>query len=105
MGLFLIFIGISFFPVFSRKIDILKILYDYEITIIINSIGTQNILNNNFPLPVQIYINNEQQTEIKYSYSLSNSENQIKLIWYNIITTCDSIFSGLNIVNADFSEE
>ena len=104
LEIFLIII-LSFFPCFSKKIWVEKLLSNYEITIIITVAETspQKILNGNFPLPNEIYINENLQTEVKNTYNLTSAENQIKLIWNSMITTCESMFSDLNIVKANFS--
>ena len=103
LEIFLLII-LSVFPCFSKEIRISKLLFNYEITITINSNGEQKILNENYALPNEIYINDNPQTEIKNSYNLETNTNRIKLIWNSKIITCESMFLGLNnIVKADFS--
>ena len=69
--------------------------YSNEITIKIKGNGSQNILHSNFnPPPDQILIEGVLY-QIKYQNILSNlenSENNITMIWNNIIDNCEECF-------------
>jgi surface protein len=57
-----------------------------------------------FKTPDEIYINGENQTEIKNKYSFDNSNNEIILNWYNPLETTNCMFRDCNkITEIDLS--
>ena len=86
-----------------RRLDILS-----EITIKINSKGSQNIVNSNYyRYPDEIYLN-EKNLFVSNTCNiyLENESNIIKMIWNNSkITTCKSMFLELsNITEINLSK-
>ena len=62
---------------------------------IIGTIGEQNVINNF--CPDEIYLNDIKISEGSCSINLSNQGNvTIKLIWFNQLTNCRSMFFGLS---------
>ena len=57
-----------------------------------------------FKTPDEIYINGENQTEIKNKYSFDNTNNEIILNWYNPLETTNCMFRDCNkITEIDLS--
>ena len=91
--------------------------YSY-ITLKINKSGNQKVFNYGenplcspeSPYPDEIYINGINQSEIKMYYPLTETNNNIKLVWYNniIITRCMFLYcrniTEINLMNFDSSQ-
>ena len=72
------------------------------VQLIINGIGKQKILSNNFEKPQEIYVNWEIQDNREY-YNLTESETNITMKWYNELTNLSNMVSNLNnITKIDF---
>ena len=73
------------------------------IDLIINGIGEQKILSNEFIQPNEIYINEEMKNYTEY-YNLPKLQNNILMKWNNTLTNLTNMFSNLNnITKIDFS--
>ena len=106
----LIFINLSIF--LQKKLIEHRKLNQYEkISIIINGVGNQSILNgqkiNNHSFkdnPLLIFINNVLQNySCKIAYNLEDSINNIAMIWDHLLANCDTMFLGLsNIIKIEF---
>ena len=78
-----------------------------EITIKINTLGNQSIVNSAYyQCPNEIYLNGIKiDDENICTINLTNETNIIKMIWYNKFKTCSHMFSGLDkIVEIDLSK-
>ena len=95
---FILFLLISKFQ--SQKIMKLN---DSTVKIKISGSGNLFILNNQFtPKPNKVYIDNDSQKDISYSYNL-NENNVVKLVWNQPLTSCKSMFkSCVSIVEIKF---
>ena len=81
--------------------------YFSNITLKIEKSGNFKILGDYYkgPLPDEIYINEVKQNEIRHNYEFEETNNTIKLIWYNNINTTKCMFNGCSdINNFDFSQ-
>ena len=70
-----------------------------EVTMKIKGNGNIKILSDTFFKQYnqcQIFIDNEQKTQIKNEYSFDGQEISVKIIWNTIIETTASMFSGCN---------
>ena len=78
-----------------------------EISLKIRGRGDQYVLNENFrPNPDQIIINDiiQESTGTNIASNLGSGINNIKIIWNTDLTSCSSMFNGLeNIVEIDLS--
>ena len=81
-------------------------LNNSKITLKINKIGTIKIFreasvcdNSPSPYPDQIYINGNEQTEIKNEYDLTVSPNEIILVWINDVLTTGCMFFNCSDIN------
>ena len=91
----------------SNSKEIRKINYNNNyITLKINEIGNITIYNKRnlckdeaAPIPDKIYINEINQSEIKSFYFFNQTNNEIKLVWKNIINSTACMFSGCNKIN------
>ena len=97
----LILINLSIFS--NKRLEQRKLSQITIISIIVNGTGNQSILNgkgfnkHNFnDNPSHILINDVLQnyTDI-VAYNLKDSENNITIIWDQLITNCDTMFFGL----------
>ena len=79
--------------------------YASKITLKFKGSSTFQIYYNAFtPVPIKIYINNVQQSEIKNEYSI-NYGYPVKLEWSSNLNSCNSLFNGCSgITEIDFSE-
>ena len=92
----LILLFISLFPQESRYIFKLKAITGSSVRIINNTYVTN---------PNEIYIDSQIQQSNQIILKIDNSESEIKLIWFNKLTTCNSMFSTLTyITEIDFSQ-
>ena len=82
-----------------------------KISIIVNGIGEQRILNDKYlnshyfnDNPSEIFINDVIQNHTdKVVYNLDGPENNITMIWDHLLTNCDTMFYGLsNITKIEF---
>ena len=56
------------------------------------------------PLPDEIYINGDKQTDIKYYYNFTYEENNVTLMWNNSLKYTGCMFLGsTNIIEFDLS--
>ena len=104
----LIMITFFYSPILAIKEIILrKLNYISEITLIIKGNGTQRIFSNDFKnLPSEIYVNGINQTKFDYKvYGLSNTINNITLIWDYQFKDCSNMFFNIpNIIEIDLSK-
>ena len=99
-----------FCSVFKCKGSMLNSKYSY-IELIIEGGGENNILYEkgqpscpNVTLPNEIYINGINQTNIDYKYNFTESENRVKLVWYNNLGNLACMFHKCSkIKKIDFS--
>jgi len=78
----------------------------YNITLKIKGIGTKKIFSQITEYyPDEVYINGDKQNgNTTHSYNLNQTDNVIRLIWYNLISSCDCMFYECsNITEIDFS--
>ena len=84
-------------------------LIEYNITLKIKGTGTKYIFSSNskFPnesYPDEVYINGDKQNNVSYSYNFNQIDNNVGLVWYNLISNCDNMFRGCSsITEIDFS--
>ena len=91
--------------IFLGRINSLNVTYAYEITIIINEIGIQNILSNIYssPLPSSLQVNGIVE-EVERAVDLLNQTNEIKMTWNSSQTDLSYMFYNLsNISEIDLS--
>ena len=116
--LFFVFCLIIFYSKFcsnNRAYNLRFLSFDSEITLTIEGIGIQPILNNKTiklsreefifgTKPSKIFVNGEEQSFIDfYVYNLTLHTNEIKIYFNNIITNCNVMFYNLsNIINISF---
>ena len=108
---------ISILILLSKEKENIISRYSY-ITLKINESGNQKVFNYGehplchpeSPYPDEIYINGINQSEIKMYYPLTETNNNIKLVWYNniIITRCMFLYcrniTEINLMNFDSSQ-
>ena len=82
----------------------IELSYSY-ITLKTNNTGYIKILSDKYGfIPDEILINGIEQEELKTEYYLNNSINIAKLIWYNELSSLNSMFSGCdNITEIDLT--
>ena len=84
-------------------------LIEYNITLKNKGTGTKYIFSSNskFPnesYPDEVYINGDKQNNVSYSYNFNQIDNNVGLVWYNLISNCDNMFRGCSsITEIDFS--
>ena len=69
-------------------------------------VGTRlfNLDKNPFYYPDEVHINGIKQPFVNFSYYLNETENKIKLVWYNNLNTSKMMFSSISsITEIDFS--
>ena len=72
------------------------------VQLIINGIGEQKILSDDFERPQEIYINGEIQNYAEY-YNLTKPENNIIMKWQYQLSDLNNMFSySSNIIKIDF---
>ena len=85
-----------------------RIIFSNEIKIIIDGIGSQNVLNPGYSSrPDEIYVNGNHDNinEEDIFSNLENGENIIIMKWNNKLTNCDSMFKDLsNIIEIDLTK-
>ena len=93
------------FPILSKKIKQRNLVFDSMIIMKINYPGDQEIIYENFyPKPNKIYVNNELKYLTDNKINL-NTQDIIKLIWTDQLTTCHNMFANLtNILEIDLSD-
>ena len=81
-------------------------LKDSIIHLKVKGIGNNYILSPSYNnLPNEIHIKDVKQNEITNNYNFEETENNVKLIWENEITSTKSMFNGCtNILEIDFSD-
>ena len=101
---FILIINIIF-PILSKKIKQRNLVFDSIIIMKINYPGDQEIIYENFyPKPNEIYVNNELKYLTDNKINL-NTQDIIKLIWTEQLTTCYNMFANLtNILEIDLSD-
>ena len=63
-----------------------------------------NLDKNPFYYPDEVHINDIRQSIVNFSYYLNETENKIKLVWYNNLNTSKKMFSSISsITEIDFS--
>ena len=77
-----------------------------KITLEVNEIGMQSILNESFrPLPDKILINGKELDEIDSKIKVTEKDSSIELIWNEPITDCHGMFADAsNISKINFSD-
>ena len=97
----ILFLLILFFPIcsserltYKRKLNQVS-----QVVLIISGNGEQSILSQNFnTLPSEIFINGEKMNSVSKSYTLSESENNITMIWDNSLQDCTKMFYNLKTI-------
>ena len=78
-----------------------------NITLKIKGTGEKNIFSNQFSdsyYPNYVYINEEIQNNVKYSYNLEEEYNIVVLVWNSWIDDCHNMFDGCpDIYELNFS--
>ena len=108
----LYFIFISIFPIKSQTKEIYpkrKLNSNYsEITIKIKGTGIQTLISQNYTYincPNEAYINETKVAENNCPIILTNPETEIRMVWFEKLTTCEGMFYGLsNITEIDLSK-
>ena len=78
--------------ILNNKISLIK-YKSYNITLKIKGIGTKKIFSQNTEYyPDEVYINGYKTNAVTYSYYLSETDNAIGLIWYDLISNCEYMF-------------
>ena len=82
--------------ILNNKISLIE-YKSFNITLKIKGIGNKNIFssNSNFKTvyyPNEVYINGYKTNAVTYSYYLSETDNAIGLIWYDLISNCEYMF-------------
>ena len=97
-------IGININKILNKfvvlNLILIKYIYSNSNTIvhlIINGIGNQKILSNDFEQPQEIYVNGKIQNYTEY-YNLTESENNMTMKWNIQLTSILNIFSNLNTI-------
>ena len=97
-------------PIYSKIIpeNIRRLDSSSEITIKINTNGTQQILSEAFSSPDEVYLNGNLIGEHLYEVDLIELKNEIRMVWYdNGYTTCKNMFNFINknnIIEMDLSK-
>ena len=97
------------YPIYSKIIpkNIRRFDSSSEITIKINTNGTQKILSEAFSSPDEVYLNGNFIGEHLYEVSLIELQNEIRMVWNdNSYTTCKNMFNFINknnIIEIDLS--
>ena len=88
------------------KVNPRKLEETQKITLEVNEIGIQSILNESFrPLPDKILINGKEIDEIDSKINLTEKDSSIELIWNEPITDCHGMFAEVsNISKINFSD-
>ena len=102
LGKISVFIIIILF-IYSKELYLRKINKNSVITLTVKGTGRQQILNENFsPLPSEILINNETQSQNSYVDNLTLNETIITMKWNFSLTNCSKMFFGeSNITKID----
>ena len=106
--IFLIYLILTSLFINCNKLSFIKMKFS-NITLKIKGIGNKNILDSvgNFHkdyFPNIIYINGVLQNEVTYSYYFNQTDNLVKLVWYNNINFTEYMFSKCSdIYEIDFS--
>ena len=91
----LIFIHLIFFISITEERQKNFMSFSSEIYILINRIGDQKILSESFYLePSKVFVNGINKDSCKMSCGLENEDNNVKLIFDEILNSTDSMFSG-----------
>ena len=93
---------------FLIALYLFPILISYErleISLIINSNGNTDILNNTFKFnPSEVIVNGIPRDSCSKTCYLENDENNVTIKFSNQINSCENMFSGLDrILEIDFS--
>ena len=78
-----------------------------EISMKIYGTGTQQLINQNFYnkyKPSELFINGNQKTVSNYATNLRANTNDIIYKWTVTIKSCESMFSGVNLLSIDLSK-
>ena len=90
-----------------------KLIFSYEITIIIQGKGTQNILCSDnvngyyfADIPDEIFVNGNLQSDLGYvAKDLLEEKNTVRMIWYSSLSNLNVMFYGLtNLLEVDLSK-
>ena len=66
------------------------------ITLKINGFGSKKIFDLRYTHPDEVYINKVKQERILSNYYFNETENEVKLIWNETITSCYHLFFECN---------
>ena len=109
-NIFLSSLIMLFLPIILLKemnIELRKLNDDSIIKITLVGEGKQNILSNSFKglSPYKILVNNNEQSLSDKKIDCTFDKNEIELYFNTEITSCESMFLGLeNIIKIDLSE-
>jgi surface protein len=80
--------------------------YELNISIIIRGVGFQKIIHDKYNSSLsKVYINSKEQNEIQNIYNFTLFENNVTMVFNNIISCCDNMFKDLeNIIQIDLSK-
>ena len=98
----------------NNKISLIEYT-SYNITLKIKGIGNKKVFSSdslfrNKYYPNEVYINGYNQSTVTHSYYLNQTDNNIELVWYNLIDNCQYMFyecydiTEINLSNFDTSE-
>ena len=98
----------------NNKISLIEYT-SYNITLKIKGIGNKQIFCSwyqfqNKYYPNEVYINGYNQSTVTHSYYLNQTDNNIELVWYNLIDNCQFMFydcydiTEIDLSNFDTSE-
>ena len=93
-------------PLFSLMKQSSIDLYNSEIILKIKGTGSQAIINPDYEnYPNEIYIDENKVGENQHSIILTSEETKIKLIWFDDLSDCNSMFLNLSkIIEIDLSK-
>ena len=93
-------------PLFSLMKQSTIDLYNSEIILKIKGTGSQAIINPDYEnYPNEIYIDENKVGENQHSIILTSEETKIKLIWFDDLSDCNSMFLNLSkIIEIDLSK-
>ena len=96
MGNYALFLYCIFLQQISITNNNNEILISFSsyISLRVKGTGLTSILNNGLNIPDEIYINGINQSLITTQYNLNHTDNIIKLVWNQKLTTCHNMFNG-----------
>ena len=110
ISIILLFILFFLSKSITKKIEIKDLIFNSEITLVINGSGEQQIISEEtWIVPIEVYINNTLQNTNLKKYNFNNERNEVRIILnageislYRLFSNCINIIS-IDLSNFDIS--